>query len=932
MQTFHIQFKLVALTILTALALTIGVLNWQDRSRWAEPTDGIRWEEHTQGLIAAEVEPSRSGARAGIRAGDRLLAIDGESVFSLKDLTNRLFGLGIGANPHYTMARMGTGERLQTIVAIEGREALTTTDGFRAVVALIYLLIGLYVLIRCRRDAHARHFYALCILSFTLYLYRYTTRLALLDYVVYGCSSLALLLLPASLLHFSLIFPTQNRRLQTKRGVVGLIYSVPLILGFVQMFWFTGRMARWGLPATLGTRVLIDQAQLAYFAIFVTLAAARFLHQEIMATDPVFRLQIRWISRSALLGILPFLVCYAIPYMIGWRPNAYMEGSMLSLGLIPLGFGYAIIKYRLMDVDLLFRKAVAYLITCTTVLGGYFLLVVLGGRLGEELAPESGFLPIAIAALATAYLFAPVRSKIQSKIDKLFFKDRFDYRASLLEFGKGLTSEIRLPRLAQVVAERVQQTFDISSVAVLMRSDTERDHYVMAGSVGLWSIVPNSVTAPKEMIGLELADYQRLIGEELQALGLAYLQPLKVQGRIIGLIGLGEKAHREFLSSADIELLEALAGYAAIALENARLYKSVEQRALECAQLQSYSENIIESINVGVVLISGSGAVTKCNGAFLELYGADRSEIIDRPLEGIFSVDFLKSVAGVAGERFWTQPKSAQVYKLVLDCPKRSDTIINLVINPLHNPGDGPQGVLMVFDDVTRRVALEAQLLQSEKLSSIGLLAAGVAHEINTPIAGISSYTQMLLRQVSEDDPRKELLSKIERQTFRASEIVNSLLNFSRLNGVEFSSVNLNTTLQEALALLEHQFNVHRIHMETNLDEDLPCIKGNRGKLLQVFVNLFLNARDAMPKGGILQIKTSVAEPFVVVEVSDTGMGIPEEHIKRIYDPFFTTKGSKGHGLGLAVSYGIIQEHSGRIFVDSRPGKGTHFTLKFPEG
>src|SRR5262249_53212979 len=208
---------------------------------------------------------------------------------------------------------------------------------------------------------------------------------------------------------------------------------------------------------------------------------------------------------------------------------------------------------------------------------------------------------------------------------------------------------------------------------------------------------------------------------------------------------------------------------------------------------------------------------------------------------------------------FWTRPNNAQVYKLVLDTRKGQDIIINLVISPLQDRGDGTQGALMVFDDITQRVALEAQLLQSEKLSSIGLLAAGVAHEINTPIAGISSYTQMLLKQISDNDPKKELLAKIERQTFRASEIVNSLLNFSRLNGAEFAPLSLNAALQETLSLLEHQFKNHRVRIETELAEGLPAIRGNRGKLQQVFVNLFLNARDAMPRGGTLRILDSVA-------------------------------------------------------------------------
>ncbi|MGH9580336.1 MAG: sensor histidine kinase, partial [Terriglobales bacterium] len=237
---------------------------------------------------------------------------------------------------------------------------------------------------------------------------------------------------------------------------------------------------------------------------------------------------------------------------------------------------------------------------------------------------------------------------------------------------------------------------------------------------------------------------------------------------------------------------------------------------------------------------------------------------------------------------------------------------------------------------MTERVELETQLSQADKMSSIGLLAAGVAHEVNTPLAVISSYAQMLSKQVRGDEGKSQLLEKITRQTFRASEIVNNLLNFSRTSGAEFSQVDVNQVIRETLALLEHQFKTARIQVQDRLAPELSPILGNTGKLQQVFLNLFLNARDAMPSGGTLTVATSNGSR-VRVRISDTGSGIAQEHIARIYDPFFTTKTAardgqqgRGTGLGLSVTYGIIQEHAGRIHVESRPGNGTSFHLEFP--
>jgi signal transduction histidine kinase len=240
-------------------------------------------------------------------------------------------------------------------------------------------------------------------------------------------------------------------------------------------------------------------------------------------------------------------------------------------------------------------------------------------------------------------------------------------------------------------------------------------------------------------------------------------------------------------------------------------------------------------------------------------------------------------------------------------------------------------GTILILDDVTARIRLEEQLQHSEKMASIGLLAAGVAHEVNTPLTGISSYTQMLREQVGASDPGGPLLEKIEKQTFRAAKIINNLLNFSRSGGTEFERLDINKVVLEVLSLLEHQLDKNSVKVLKELGEDLPAIRGSENRLQQVFFNLVLNARDAMPSGGWLTVVTRADDDTIIVEVKDTGHGIRREDIKRIYDPFFTTKGiGRGTGLGLSVSYGIVQEHGGAIFVESSPGKGTVFQVALP--
>jgi two-component system, NtrC family, sensor kinase len=169
------------------------------------------------------------------------------------------------------------------------------------------------------------------------------------------------------------------------------------------------------------------------------------------------------------------------------------------------------------------------------------------------------------------------------------------------------------------------------------------------------------------------------------------------------------------------------------------------------------------------------------------------------------------------------------------------------------------------------------------------------------------------------------------KQTFRASEIVNNLLNFSRTGGTQPVDVDLNSVLEETLTLVQHPFKAASISVVRNYAQPLPVVLGSTTRLQQVFLNLFMNARDAMPGGGMLEVRTGAHNGSVEVEVVDTGAGIPAEHLHRIFDPFFTTKATgRGTGLGLSVSYGIIKEHAGKVDVRSTPGKGTSFRLEFP--
>jgi len=413
------------------------------------------------------------------------------------------------------------------------------------------------------------------------------------------------------------------------------------------------------------------------------------------------------------------------------------------------------------------------------------------------------------------------------------------------------------------------------------------------------------------------------------AAGIHYFVPCVSKEGTIAVMALGRKASAEPLSSEDMALLAAVAPQAATAIENGRLYGQLRVKADELDRMREFSENILESLNDGLAVVNRDDVVVRWNRRLEELYGLRHEESVGRRLHEIMDDGFFEVLRGARRD----SPDGAAVYRVPLKTRHESArrVLVNVATTPLRDSDGAIAGTILIIEDISARVQLEEQLQISEKMASIGLLAAGVAHEVNTPLTGISSFVQMLMEGAEPDDPRTRVLEKIEKQTFRAARIVNGLLNLARPAQVDSGPVDVNVVINDVLSLLDHQLKTGRIQVRKEMAGTGPVVQGIEYKLQQVFLNLFLNARDAMPKGGWLTIVTKVEGGRAVVEVADTGSGIPPEQLSRIYDPFFTTKEiGKGTGLGLSITYGIMQEHGGTITCDSAPGQGTRFSMLLP--
>jgi two-component system NtrC family sensor kinase len=268
----------------------------------------------------------------------------------------------------------------------------------------------------------------------------------------------------------------------------------------------------------------------------------------------------------------------------------------------------------------------------------------------------------------------------------------------------------------------------------------------------------------------------------------------------------------------------------------------------------------------------------------------------------------------------------------------REEIPFHLSASLIYNGSGKEIASVGIFTDLRPRLAMErklqethVQLVSSEKLASLGKLAAGIAHEINNPLGGILIYSSLMIENLLEDDPKRQDLFRIVQEAARCREIVKSLLEFARQGEPKMDPVDINSAITDDLFFLENQALFHNIQIVKNLDPLLPLARGNGGQLKQVFMNIIVNAAEAMHGNGILTICTSYDKELnsIGIEFTDTGEGIPEENLTRIFDPFFTTKDiGKGTGLGLSTSYGIIEGHGNKIDVKSKVGAGTTFTIQ----
>jgi GAF domain-containing protein/anti-sigma regulatory factor (Ser/Thr protein kinase) len=525
---------------------------------------------------------------------------------------------------------------------------------------------------------------------------------------------------------------------------------------------------------------------------------------------------------------------------------------------------------------------------------------------------------------------------------------------ALLEAGRAVTASLDVDRTIRVILEEARGVLGADSCG-LSTLDPQTNELVSVASLDL---PPEMVSQIRLKVGeglggLAVSERRPVQSRDLygdprvrfpqlpRSSGFRSMlaAPLRVGDRAIGAITVFRRDVHEF-SAAEEELLLALADQAAIALEHARLYTELEgmvaERTRELDTQKRFVEVVLETLPLGLFVLDAGLAVVRANREGARALACDpgaRSSLAD-----VLPPEKAGAVEAFLRQAFATGRGGAMEEEIVIAGEAK---IFRLTTAPFESADAHVTHAVVLVEDITRAKRLERQMLLTERLTTAGRLAAGVAHELNNPLATIAGCAESLKERLKEGELAKtpeladfpHYLGLIEEEAFRCKEITGSLLQFVRDPGSRHTPTDLNGLLLKAVELLSHQSRFAASRVVTELDGALPPVEVNEGQMRQVFIGLAANALEAMEGRGTLTLRSRVRRGEAEVEFEDEGPGIPDENLARIFDPFFTTKPpGQGTGLGLAIAQGIVTDHGGRIEVTSRPGKGSVFRVVLPAG
>lgn len=607
-------------------------------------------------------------------------------------------------------------------------------------------------------------------------------------------------------------------------------------------------------------------------------------------------------------------------------------------------FAYAMVRYHLLDIWFILSRTTVYAILTAAVALIFVSTIFLvhwafsngSGRLSAG--------PTLLAALVIAVVLEPLKEHAQLLLERTVLKRRYDVHALLRRVSRSANHTVQLDELLEQVGQDIQETVGARSVRIMLVSETEPNVLITEystepveketvlkdyGELLHYMRHRNSPVALEEMIHSRPTPEHARVAHHLAELGAYLCVPLRSMTDLIGLLTLGQKRTQDIYSGEDMAVFATLAGPLSTSIENARLYRKLEEANLHRAR-------ILASMRGGVLAVDTNGRVQTVNQA--------ASEFVGDVGPGYALAALPKQIAEVL-ERTLATGCDLEDYETYLRRPDGQETPVAMSASCLTSTDGALKGAMVMIYDLSTVKRLEQNVQRADRLSSLGTLAAGMAHEIKNPLVSVKTFTQLLPTRYTDAEFRTTFTDVVLSAVERIDSIVSRLLDFARPRPATFAPRNICKIVQDVLMLAENQAFKAGINVESRFSEPESFVNCDEQQLHQVFLNLILNAVEAMGQtgGGKLRISTVHGRmrlrqgwhrpvqdvESVVVSVQDTGRGIPEDQLEVIFNPFHTTK-EHGSGLGLSVVHGIVAEHGGTISVDSVPGQGATFSVAFP--
>lgn len=743
-------------------------------------------------------------------------------------------------------------------------------------------------------------------------------------------------LIPITFLWFSDVFPTSQP--YVSRRLLGC-FSIVAAASFLASF--TPLMVR-GTATVEGTLKVLHGPLHLPFAIYLVLCFATSLFvlvRKVRSLTGIQKLQVQYLFAAVLMAALAATVTNLLIPLIFVTSRFSPYGPLFGMPMIAL-IAHAIIRHRLLDIQLAIRNGTVYIgaivITASTFFG-----------LAEALHRLSGFnrtaIPVfeaLILAITLAVFFGPLKDWLQAALNRYVYRNTYDYQRTLRETTLRLSTMLDLRSLLAHLTEIVDRTFQVELVQIYLREDSSRSfvateipdrrHWrsmTQGRSVSYDSSLPTYLSSNKHTLlrddaaNLDPTSPLSVAASELERVGGDIAFPLFQDDLLTGFVVIGAKRSGDPFYSSDIDLLSTLTSQAAVAMKNAHLYSQV-------VVANEYVDNILSTMESGVIAVDASGHISLFNPAAHRLTGMRYADSA-----GLSYKDLPAPIAGPLRETLLDGAPHSQL-ETILTGTDGSSLPLVYSTTKLQDKHGRTHGALIVFSDLSRLKELEREKQRAERLASFGALAAGVAHEIKNPLVAIRTFAELLPERFGDVDFREDFSKVVIKEISRIDDLIARLRGIAATAPRQVGAVDLRDSINDTLALLRGQLEQTRTNITREFIDPAPFVSIEESQLKQLFLNLFLNAIEAMGSEGTLTVrltrKHSQGMPRIVVDVSDTGPGISDTVAANIFDPFFTTK-SRGSGLGLTICRGITDAHRGTIRAErNTDGPGTTIVVELP--